>query len=495
VLVVTGFVFIGQVIGFINQVVTAALFGAGASMDAFLAANAVPQYIIAVILSALGFVFVPVFVDYMAAGQEKEAWRVASTVINVCLLAIGLLVILGVLIPDTILRVTTPGLKDATQRLAVQIAIITWPSVMATGVITLLTGIYQSQSRFGWPAAVPVIGAIVNIFLLILLAKWFDIIGLATATTLGLVIQVGLLLSIVLQRGRYQLILDWRHPGVIQVFYLMWPLVLGNLVAKITPLIDRFLASSMPVGSISHLGYAFRLLSVMGLLISTGITTVIFPNMATKMAESNLAGLKSIISKGLRFMWLGVAPTMAIGIPLALPLVSTVFRHGQFASADALAVAGLLQIYLLSLAPACLANITGRGFYVLKDTRTVAVIGSIESVAYVIYTAFLAHSFGVAGIVLGYVILFTISFLWQIFVLRYKTGNVGGRAIINSFIRTSLAAIFAGVAALLLSKLSTNMLVQLIVGSASGLVVYTGALFLFKVSEARVLWQRVFGEV
>jgi putative peptidoglycan lipid II flippase len=467
--------------------VTAALFGAGAGMDAFLAASTVPQYVISVLLGSLGFVFVPVFLDYIVTGREDEAWLVASSIINLSLLVLGVLVIFGVLFPKDILKLIAPGLSDTTQRQAAQIAVIIWPSVLATGVVSLLTGIYQSQSRFSWPAAVPVIGAIVNLGIAVSLAKRMGIVGLAIATTLGVVLQVGLLLPMALKRGRYQLILKWRHPAVLQVLHLLIPLVLSNLIAKSTPIVDRFLASGMPEGSISHLGYAFRIFGISSMLISTGIATVIFPRMAAEVASTDLSSLKRTMSIGLRSMWLVIAPAMTIGIALTLPLVTVVFRRGLFNTNDAVAVAGLLQIYLLALAPASLGNITGRGFYALKEIRIFSVLSSIESVAYILYTPFLAHFWGLKGVALGFVLFFNISFLWTTIILRYKTGNLGGHTVLNSFIRTGLAALLGGVVAWSVTHFSSNIWLELIFGGVSGLSVYCISLWFLQSTEIKLI--------
>ena len=492
-LLVTMFMLFGQGLGFITQIVIAALFGADTNMDAFLAASAAPQYLMAVLIASLGVVLVPVFIDYMASGRKEEAWQIASSVINVCFVTLFALTVLGMVFPDFILRLIAPGLSDTTHSLAVKVALITWPGILAVASISLLTSIYQSQSHFGWPAAVPVLGAAVNLLLIVMFTKWWGILGLAVATTVGFVLQALLLLPIALRTGHYRLSLDLRHPGVIQIFTLLVPLLLVNLITKITPVVERFLASSMSEGSISHLNYAFRLSGVAILLFSTGITTVIFPRMAENVSRNDMAGLRHSMSSSLRYMWMAVAPAITLGIALAVPLVSAAFLRGKFNVSDTLSVASVLQIYLLSLIGACLGNITSRSFYALKDTRTIAVIGSIESLAYIFYTYYLARSFGIIGVAWGYVILFNLSFLWQVIVLRYKTGNTGGRTIISSFARVGIAAVIAGIVTWELSTLTKNMLLQLIVCGTAGMIVYIGAVFAFRVPEASVLWITVTG--
>jgi putative peptidoglycan lipid II flippase len=182
-------------------------------------------------------------------------------------------------------------------------------------------------------------------------------------------------------------------------------------------------------------------------------------------------------------MWLAIAPAMAIGIALALPLVVAAFQRGQFNKNDAAAVAGLLQVYLLALAPACLGNITGRGFYALKDIRTFSGLSSIESVVYMFYTPLLAHLLGPKGVALGFVLFFNISFVWTAIILRYRTGNVGGSMVLNSFIRTGLAALLGGVVAWATTHLTSNVWLELIFGGLSGLLVYGMSLCLLQSAE------------
>jgi hypothetical protein len=61
---ITIFTLGGQALALVTQIVITAAFGAGSDMDAFLAASAAPQYLVTIVLGTLGFVFIPVFVQY-----------------------------------------------------------------------------------------------------------------------------------------------------------------------------------------------------------------------------------------------------------------------------------------------------------------------------------------------------------------------------------------------------------------------------------------------
>lgn len=488
-LVVTLLTLLAQVVTLGIQIVIAAAFGAGAAMDAFLAANTLPQYLLAIVLNALGFVFIPVFVEYGKQGRGDEAWRLASAVLTVCTVALGLLSLAGMLVTPPLIHLTTPGLPQASLQLASRIAVITWPTVVVTGLVSLLTAIYHAQGRFGWPGLVPVVGGVLTLALVAALAAPIGIIGVAIAVLAGLVLQAGMLLPVVLKERRFRPVLGWRDAGVQEVFRLLLPLVVANLFVRSTPIVDRYLASDLAEGAISHLGYASRIVTMISTLLAAGITTVVFPRMAHDRARGDMGALRHTISLGLRFMWLTVAPVVTIGIALALPLVTVVFRRGEFRIDDAQAVAGLLQVYLLALISMCLSNVSGRALYALKDTRTLSLIGVIEAIAYIVYTPLLARRYGTVGIAASFVIYFNTSLLWQLWLVRSRTGSAGGRGVVTSFLRTGLASVCGGVAAYLVIRGSMGAWGALLVGTSVGVLVYAVVLLAVGSVEIRAMWR------
>jgi putative peptidoglycan lipid II flippase len=471
-LVVTVFTLAGQGVSFLVLVVAAALFGATTEMDAFLAAVTLPQYLTAVVLGALGAVFIPVFVQYRARLRDADAWRVASTVISLSCLALTAVALVGMLFAEPLLRLATPGLDVGVRRLAGAAAVAAWPMIVASGVFSLLSGIYQADGRFGPPAVAPLVGGTVNLGLLMVLVPRFGVVGLAASTTLGMTVQAVLLLPILRGPGRFRLRLEWRNPGVGEVFRLLVPLVLSGLVVRWTPVVERFLASGLEEGSIAILGYAFMLTTVLSRLLSTGISTVIFPLMAADAASPEAGALRRRMSLGLRTMFLAVAPVLTVGIALAPAVVTVLFRRGEFTASNVEALTPILRIYLLALIGMCLGTITGRGFYVLRDTRTLALFGVLEALAYAGYTAGLAALFGLPGIAWGYVVYFNVSLCWQVVVLRPRTGSLFDRKVMRSVTRTTGAAVLAGGVAWGTAGLVPHPAFQVILGGVAGLLTY-----------------------
>lgn len=466
----------GQAVGLATQVVIAGTFGAGADIDAFLAASTLPQYIVAVLLGALGAVFVPVFLDYQASDDPSEAWRLASAIVTWSAVLLGALALGGLIWAEPLLRITTPGLSAHSLAMAVRVARVTWPTIAASGVIGLVTGICHAHGRFTWPALVPTLGAVLNLALVVVLAPIWGVTGVAVAGTIGLFTQAVFLLRDVAGRGRLVASLEWRHPGLARIASLLWPLVLSALLIRYTPIVDRYVASGFHEGAIAHLGYAFRLVGYLALFLSSGIASVVFPRMALDVAVQDLGGVRRTLSLAMRVMWLGVAPVIGTGIVLGHPFIVVLLERGAFRAADAADVSTLWQIYLLSLFGSCLGGVTGRAFYALKATRLIAVMGVVEAVGYAVYTPILARHLGVAGVAMGYVLYFSVSIAWHIPVLLWKLGREGGAELTLSFARTTAAALVAASAAYGSAALATAPWLSLAVGSAAGGLAYVACL-------------------
>ncbi|MCJ7585901.1 MAG: hypothetical protein MUO30_14185, partial [Anaerolineales bacterium] len=74
---------IGQVAGLVRSILVARAFGAGPELDAFFAANRVPDTIFALLAGgALSSAFIPTFTALLAKDDQRSAWRLASAVAN-----------------------------------------------------------------------------------------------------------------------------------------------------------------------------------------------------------------------------------------------------------------------------------------------------------------------------------------------------------------------------------------------------------------------------
>lgn len=489
-LIVTALTLGAQAVALAGQAVVAHYLGVSAEVDALFAALTLPTYATAVLVGALAVVFIPTFMERRAQSGEDAAWRYASGLVNLTFLGLGGVAAVGMIFAEPLTVAVAPGLAPDATDLAARLALLAWPSVVASGLVALLTSLHQVEGRFGWSSSVPFLGAVANVLLLVVLVPPFGVAGVAAAFTLNIGLQAALL-ACVLARGRYAFSLALHDPGVKASARMVAPLVLSGLVVRVTVVIDRFLASNLPEGSIAHLGYAFRVVSALGVGVSTGLGAVLFPALADAIARRDMERFRETASASLRTIWLVVAPIVTVAIALADGGVRLVFERGAFTSADSRAVALLLRIYLVAIVAIALSVVTSRAMYALKATRLLAVVGAVEAIAYVVYTYAFAQMWGTVGIAFAFVVYYTFSIAWQGVYLRHAMGAGGGHRVARSLAATTLMALLAGAAAWLAALPFGSPLLRVLIGGVAGLGIYLLAVWTTKPAEANALWRRL----
>lgn len=469
---VTLFSLSGMLVGFAIQVFVAKIFGTQMELDAFLVASTLPQYIVAVLSGALGVVLIPVILDYVAEKKFDEAWEITCSVLNAVTFLLALFAGIAMVFARPLVEWTAPGLSSGGIELATTLARILWPMVVTGGLASMLTAVYQIRSSFVWPAGVVVIGLGVNLLLLLFLGARFGIVALAWATFLGTFFQAVLLVPVLFRRGKYRFTFGFKVDGVRRIWILLWPLILSGFFIRATTIVDRYVASALSPGSISQLGYAYKIIGLAATLLSTGVATVLFPRMAALASENSLDELKNTLSTALRMMWLVVAPVIVLIFVLAMPVGSILFERGAFTEGDTQAVGFLLAWYSFSLAGMCLGALTGRVFYVMKDTKTISVMGVLEMVAYAIYTPLLGRRMGSSGIAIAYFVYFTVSLVWHAFYIWVKLDRPRLKSFLLAFVRIGFSAILAGMVAYALARLVSAPVLQILIGGGLGMVVH-----------------------
>ena len=79
-----------RLLGWVRLLVIGSQFGASRELDAYFAAFRIPDAIFQLVVAgALSAALIPVFSSYRARQQEAEAWRLASSVINLVVIALA----------------------------------------------------------------------------------------------------------------------------------------------------------------------------------------------------------------------------------------------------------------------------------------------------------------------------------------------------------------------------------------------------------------------
>ena len=102
---------ISRILGYVRDVVLLSSFGQDFRTDAYYAAFNIPDFIYSVLLGgALGSAFIPIFTQYLAQDREEDSWIVASTIFNIMLIGVVILVSIGMIFTPQLINISSSRL-------------------------------------------------------------------------------------------------------------------------------------------------------------------------------------------------------------------------------------------------------------------------------------------------------------------------------------------------------------------------------------------------
>ena len=373
---VSSLTLLSRILGFVRDFVIARAFGAGMLTDAFFVAFRLPNLLRRMFAEgAFSQAFVPLLAEYHKQRGAAETKALVDRVATMLFLVVLLVAILGVIGAPLLIYVSAPGFAADADKFALTIALtrITFPYILFMSLVALAAGILNTWSRFALPAFTPVLLNLSFIGMALFAAPYFDppVMVLAWAVFLGGVLQLAIQLPALRRIGmlpRFDFALG--DPGVRRVLKLMVPAVLGVSVAQISLLINTIFASFLTSGSVSWLYYADRLMEFPAGLLGAALGTILLPSLSRAHSESKPEEFSALLDWGLRLTFLLTLPA-AVGLAmLGVPLISTLFQHGAFATADVLLTRQALVAYSIGLIGMILVKVLAPGFYAQQNIKT-----------------------------------------------------------------------------------------------------------------------------
>jgi putative peptidoglycan lipid II flippase len=301
---------------------------------------------------------------------------------------------------------------------------------------------------------------------------------------LHLLVQVPGLIKI---KAQYSPRLALRDPGVREVMRLMLPRMFGVAVIQLNFLVETSLASLLPVGAVSALNYAWRVMLTPQAVVAQSVATAAFPTFADQYARGQIHQLRSALAATVRSI-LFIAIPAAIGLwVLREPIIQLLFERGQFTETSTELVATALGAFALGLIGHSGVEILARAFYALHDTRTPVILGVIALIINLIMSLSLINVLGVTGLALSNTTAATIELVLLVVLIRKRLGGLEDRRVLIGALKTAVASIIMGAAVwgFLTAVSGTSVIVRAFGGVIVGAGVFAIAAWLLRVEELR----------
>jgi len=465
--------------GLVRNVIIARQFGIGAELDAYFAAFRLPDLLFTIVAGgALATAFIPVFADFLTAGDRDGGWRLASAITNLVVLATSVFALVVALLAPWLVRTfIVPGFTPDQQAETVQLMRILLLSTIIFGISSVQTSVLHGFKQFLLPALAPAMYPLGVIAGALWLAPIMGIRGLAIGAVLGSLLHLLVKVPGLIHYGfRWWPVLDLDTSAVRQVLMLMVPRILDLAVFQFTLVATTNLASRLDAGSVSALEWGWDAMQLPETIIGTAFGLVAFPTLAELAARHDLAGLRTTLSETLRAVITLTVPAAAALILLGRPLLALLYQRGSFDAAATEAVYIALRFFALGLVGHASLELVARAFFAQKDTVTPLLIAITFGVIQVLLALLLMQALGYGGLALANSLAITGEVLLLMLVLRKRWGHIDARAILATLARVALATLVMSAAILISQRLLANQdmgqFLALAVGSVVGGVVY-----------------------
>lgn len=483
-----------RLLGYVRDMVIYSWFGQTYITDAYNAAFSIPDFIYMLLVGgALSSALIPVLGQYLARGEEEDAWKVTSLILNWTVLFLALLIILGMIYTRTLIAILVPHLPPETIELASGLTRVMLIQTFFMALSGISMGVLNARKHFTLPAMGGILYNLGIILVGIMLARQWGIMAFSAGVVVGSVLNFAVQIpALVRAKIRYYPILNPNHPGLKQILILMIPVVIGLSVTQINLFVNQNLASGLPEGSISALRLAQRIMQLPIGIFGISVAMAVFPTMTEQVARRNFPEFKRLFSLGLRGVFVITIPAALGLMAMREPLIALLFQQGHFDANDTLATAQALFYYSMGLFAYSALQLLNRVFYSLKDTVTPVLTGIAAIILNIALSILWVQPMGHEGLAMAYSVAGVFNMLLLIALIRRRLEHIGGRVLVRSFLVSGLASLvmYAGarcgaacVASWLTFTPKVNAFIMVMTGTGLGVAIYGIIISVFHLEE------------
>jgi putative peptidoglycan lipid II flippase len=444
---------ISRILGFIRDILIAAILGAGFIADVFFVAFKFPNLFRRLFAEgAFTAAFVPIFAGLIETDGRDAARTFAEQALSVLLWSLLAFVVAVEVAMPLLMHGFAPGFvsEPAKFALAVQLTRITFPYLLLVSLVSLMAGVLNSLDRFAAAAATPILLNLCLIAAVLGLAPLTETPAHALAwgvAAAGVVQFIWMLANCAGAGMPLRLPRPRLTPGVRLLVRRIIPVAVGAGIYQINLVIDTIIASLLPSGSISYLFFADRVNQLPLGVIGVAVGTALLPLLSRQVRSGDAAAAMASQNRALEFSLLFTLPAAAALMVLADPVIAALFQRGEFGAPEVERTSAALAVYAVGLPAYVLVKALTPGYFAREDTATPVKVATVCLVTNLVLNLILMGPFKHVGIAMATVVSSSLNALLLAIILRRRGHLDIDRRLRARLPRTALAS--AGMAAVL----------------------------------------------
>lgn len=465
---------IGKLLGFAKDILISYYYGVSVITDAIFLSMSIPFLILGILTSSMDSAIIPQYNRIMHNEGRLNADKHFSNISNIfCIL--GFLISLTMLFfPNLYIAFFAPGFNQEQTYYAVYFLKL----FSFFGFFHILFCLFSAYNAiFGRVIPRAILSFSTNALVVLALLLFPD----PRMKSLALAFFIGSLLSGIVpiisalrheyKHSFYKIDFDEESKIFIKNFI---PIMGSALLVNLNMFVDRFLASSMELGSISYINYASRITSMFDSMLIIGLGILIIPLLSQSKATNNKEKLRKDSTHIIKLFILLLLPIMEICLLFSKEIMQVIYMRGEFGVKQLEIVSSIFLCYSPQVLLIPLQALLAKIFHSIEDTKTPFKTSFMSVIFNIIASILLSIPFGLIGIAIAT----SIGAILNIVLLMYYLfKNLGWDSTIFShrdFIKINFLILILACVGFFVKFLILTALYKIILSLIFGSIVYIG---------------------
>lgn len=396
-------ILLSRVIGMVREAVIGRTLGTGQDADLYQAAFVLPDFLNYLLAGgALSVVLIPILVKYRQTDAKEKLAKSFSAIASAMTIAIILLTALAYVALPVFLPFWFPGFDPQAQARLLALTQVILPAQVFHVVGGVFSAALLAHDRHALPALAPLIYTMCIVLGGLLGGASLGAMGFAWGVLVGSFFGPFLLPFIgVLRLGLPPVgMMPRNHPDLWRYVKASLPIMLGFSIVMMDEWIFKRLASPMPEGAVAQLGYARSLMRVPMGVFGLAMGAASFPLMSAQAAKKDWSALADTAGSAVRKVLV-----MALGAQVLLTVAGQDIAHVIYGGRVDLAAREAISLNLSWMCSALGAwsthNLFARVFYAQGRTWVPSLCGTICMLAFYPLYGYLAQTQGPSGLAMA----------------------------------------------------------------------------------------------
>lgn len=478
---------ISRFIGFFRDILIANNFGASNYTDAYKTATSIPETIFMIVGLAISTSFLPMLSKVKVKKGTDEMHKFANNIINILVVISFIIFIVASFFPKEIVKLLANGLDEETLKLASELARISLLNIIFLTINACFTALLQVHEDFVVPS---ILGLFFNlpIIIYLLLFKSYNVHGLMIANVIGNFFRVAVQVPSLRSHGyRYKFFINFKDEKVKAILILIIPVVIGAGANSLNMIVDKRIASSLGEGAITTLDNAQLLITFINTIITTSISTVVYPILANRRNEGKNKEFLDILSKSIVFLAILLIPISMGVILFREEIITIVYKRGMYSESAVSLTVMALTGYAIGIFFTGVRDILNSILFSMGKTKITAKNGVIGVIINIALSLTLSKKFGILGITVASSIAMMVTSILLLINITKLVGEFKVKPLMLKLTKIVISSAIMSLVIILTKGFIDSMPIILfvIVGTIIGIITYFIMTLILKIEEVK----------